>query len=303
MTIAAAVLAQLVHVLLMLIAPPALAGATGWLDARLTGRAGPPLTLPWRELRRLSRKTMVAPEGASPVLAWAPSAGLAATCAAAALVPSFTLGMALSPLADGLAIAGLLCLARAARCLAALDAGSAGPGLAAQDSSALAVLSEPALMLLLFGLALMAGGFNLETIIGQQQQALLLPEAASALMLACLLALLLCDEAAWQLDADLSGINLAVSRFTVWLRRVIWIDLIGALFLPAGMASMQGGVLDWGIGLLAWVVKLAAAALCLSGIRQVMGRLGWRERPKLLGLAALLALLAMVVAMASLGSA
>jgi formate hydrogenlyase subunit 4 len=303
MTFVAAMLAQLVHLLLMLSAPPALASATGWLDARLAGRSGAPLTLPLRELVRLSRKTMVVPDSASPVLAWAPSVSLAATFSAAALVPSFALGLVLAPLADGLAIAGLLSLAHAARCLAALDAGSAESGLAAQDASALAVLGEPALILSVFGLALMTGGFNLETIVGQQQQGLLLPAAASALTLACLLALLLAEEAAPALDAALSGTSLAVSQFTAWLRRVIWIDLIGALFLPVGMASAQGGVLDWGIGLLAWAARLAVAALCLSGVKAAMARAGWRERPNLLGMAALLALLAAVVVLTNLGAA
>ena len=81
--------------------------------------------LPWRDLVRLSRKTAVLPESASPVLSLAPAVGLSATICAAALVPSFTLGTALAPLADGMVVASLLSLARVAATLGALDTGSA----------------------------------------------------------------------------------------------------------------------------------------------------------------------------------
>ncbi|WP_428483565.1 NADH-quinone oxidoreductase subunit H [Rhodopila sp.] len=305
MSIVVSLFAQIVHLVLVLLAAPFVAGVMGWLDARFAGRSGPPVLLPWRDLVRLSRKTMAIPESASPVLSWAPSVNLGATVCAAALIPSFTLGMTLAPLADGLVIAALLSLARVARCLGALDTGSAASGMAAQHAGALATLTEPALLLFVFGLALMGDGFNLDLIIGQQREGLLLPAAASAVALACLLALVFADasDAADDLELDISGINLAVSRFSIWLRRVIWIDLIGGLFLPIGMAGTTGGPREWAVGLVCWAVKLALAVLCLSSIRTLLGQVARRDLADLAGIAAVLALLAIIIVLVSAGTA
>ncbi len=295
--------AEILHVALMLVAAPVTAGAMGWLDARLAGHAGPPLLLPWRDMVRLSRKTTVVPESASSVFSFAPAVGLGATICAAVLVPSFTLGTALAPLADGMVIAALLSLARVATTLGALDTGSAAAGIAAQRSSVLAIMAEPALLLFVFTLALMAGSFNLNLVIGQQREGMLLPAAASALALASLLALVfadLCDASAG-LELDYSGVDLAVVRFTVWLRRLVWVDLIGGLFLPFGMAEAGDGLLDWGIGLLWWAAKLALAVVCLTAVRALLGRAGRRDMPDLAAIGALLALLAAIMVLADAG--
>ncbi len=305
MSVLISLFAQILHIALMVVAAPAIAGVTGWLDARMVGRSGPPVLLPLRDLVRLSRKITVTPESASPARDLAPIVSLGATLCAAALVPSFTLGAALTPLADGLVIAGLLSVARTATMLGALDTGSAASGLAAQHATALAVLIEPALLLFVFSLALMCGSFNLDLIIGQQQDGLLLPAAASTLALTCLLALVFADisEASGGLDLDYSGLDLALCQVTAWLRRLVWIDLIGALFLPIGMAGPDGGLADWGIGLLCWVAKLAAAVICLSGVHAILGRVSRRDLPDLVGIAALLALLATIMVLAGTGGA
>lgn len=300
-----ALLAQFLHIGLMVLAAPLAAGFAAWLDARLGGRAGPSPLEPLRDLVRLSRKTVTLPESASFALSFGPVLCLAATLAAAALVPSFTLGMALSPVADGLVVASLLTMARVAACLTALDIGAAPSGRAAEHDTAIAILAEPGLLLLVFSLALMGGGFNLDQIVGQQREGLLLPATASAAALACLLALAFADlsASAPDLAQDLSGVDLAVARAAVWLRRVVWIDLIGALFLPVGMAGAAVGPGAWATGLLCWAAKLAAGVICLSVAQALLGRPARDTLPNLLGIAGLLALLATLIALSGVGSA
>ena len=305
MTVIVALLAQLLHLGLMILAAPTVAGALDWLEARLSGRSGPPLLLPWRDLVRLSRKTPMAVENVSAVSRLAPALGLGATLSAAALVPSFTLGMACAPLADVLVVVSLLSLARIAVGLAALDTGAALPGLAAQNASASAVLAEPALMLAVVTLGLIGGSFNLDLIVGQQREGLLLPEAASAVVLTAMLALVFAEASATAGGLDLmsSGTDLAVSRMTGWLRRLVWIDLISALFLPVGLGGTDSGLLAWLTGLACWGVKLAAFVLGLAAIHAMLGRIPNRGLPDLIGVAALLALLASIMVLASSGSA
>jgi hypothetical protein len=99
-----------------------------------------------------------------------------------------------------------------------------------------------------------------------------------------------------------SGTFLALLWMSTWLRRVVWIDLIGALFLPVGMASADSRPLSWLIGLAFWLVKLVAFVLGLAAIQTLLGR---PPRPRLFGLigvAALLALLATVMVLASAGT-
>ena len=305
MTIVLSLLSQLIHIVLLLAAAPIVAGALDWLDARLGGRTGPPLLLPWRDLVRLSRKTPVTLESVSVVSRVAPAIALGATLSAAALVPSFTLGMAFAPLADVLVIVSLLALARVAGGLAALDSGAALPALAAQGASARAVLAEPALMLAVVTLALIGGSFNLDLIISQQREGLLLPAAASAVALTAMLALLFAEQSATEAGAEqmASGSGLAIARITSWLRRLVWIDLIGGLFLPVGMAAADSLPLAWLIGLLCWAVKLAAFILGLSAIHTLLGRVPRRSLPDLIGVAALLALLATIMVLAGTGTA
>jgi formate hydrogenlyase subunit 4 len=304
MTLVLSLFAQLLHVALMIAAAPTVAGLMDWLDARLSGRSGPPILLPWRDLLRLSRKTPMTIESVSIASRLTPALGLGATLSAAALVPSFTLGMALSPLADVLVIASLLTLARVAGGLTALDSGAPLPGLAAQNASARAVLAEPALMLAVVTLALMGGRLNLDLIIGQQHEGLLLPAAASAVVMTAMLALVFAEDSvpAAGLEEMASGTGLAITRMTAWLRRVVWIDLIGGLFLPVGMATIAGGAQAWLIGLAAWAIKLAAFILGLSASQTLLGRVPHRRLPDLIGVAALLALLAIIMVLTSAGT-
>ncbi|MEA2742336.1 MAG: hypothetical protein QOG25_707 [Acetobacteraceae bacterium] len=311
MSFIVSMLTQILHTGLMLVAAPSMAGVTCWLNAWLSGRSGPPIVQPWHDLMRLSRKTSVTQESVSIVSHVAPAVGLGAMFSAAALVPSFSLDMALSPLSDVIVVVSLMTVARVTSGLVALDSGAALPGLAAQASSARAILAEPAAMLVVFSLAPIGGSFNLDTIIGQQligqqQEGMLLPTTASALGLCVLLVLVFADAS----DIDrgqeqmLSGAELAMVRMTGWLRRLIWIDLIGAIFLPVGMASSDSGPLAWLTGLAVWALKLGGFTLGLSGSLAVFGRFAANAAlQQMVGVAALLALLAAIMVLASTGLA
>ena len=86
--------------------------------------------------------------------------------AAAALVPSFARGMALAPLSDLILVAGLLALGRVAMALAGMDVGTAFGGLGASREMSFAALAEPALVVAVLSLAILAGTTNLDTIAG-----------------------------------------------------------------------------------------------------------------------------------------
>lgn len=293
--------AQILHAVLVLVAAPMLAGVSDWLDARLTGLSGPSVLQPWRELIRLSRKTQAAPDNLSPVSHLAPAIGFGVTLVAAILVPSFALFTSLSPVADVILIVSLLAVARVATALSALDSGDARSGFRQQEVSALSVIAEPAAMLSVVAVALMAGTLNLDSIIAQQREGTLMPAAASVIALVTLATLLVTDTT--QADDHLAGRELALASVTRWLRRLVWLDLIGGIFLPVGIAMADAGPTAWLIGLGVWILKLGVFVLALAALSAVFGRIPRRSLPGVLGVAALLALLAVIMVLASAGTA
>ena len=114
----AAILTQILHLVLVLAAAPLVVGGIRWLKARMMGRVGAHPLQPWRDWTKLLRKRPVLAENASWISRAAPYVATAAAVAGVALVPSFARGMAFAPLADLVLIAGLLALGRIALALA-----------------------------------------------------------------------------------------------------------------------------------------------------------------------------------------
>ena len=308
MTLALSILAQLLHVALMLAAVPALDCGMRWLAAWVGGRSRPPLLAGWWDIVRLFRKQVIVTEGQSPVTAAAPAVCLALTAACAVLVPSFTLGMILAPCADLLTIAGLLIAARVVMVLAALDSGAAWGGVAASRSMTLAVVTEPVLMVAVLALAVAAGGTNLDMIASIRHEdsasagAILVAVPAVAVALA-VLALVDTTGPAAPMDRMFSGDTLAMAKLAEGLRLLVWFDLLGALLFPVGMARIEAGLADWLLGLLSWGGRTVFLAICMTGLRAVIGRLSQARTRSALGLAWACGVLAIVMVLVGMAAA
>ncbi|MGE0417736.1 MAG: NADH-quinone oxidoreductase subunit H [Acetobacteraceae bacterium] len=305
MTAVLAGMAQVLHIALLLSAAPMLMGFERAATAVLSGAAMPSPLVPWRDLARLGRKQPSTVETASWLCRAAPSAGFACTLLAAALVPTFSLGLLLAPWADLLTITGLLLLARLAGLLAALDPGSGRAGMAVAQRARQGVLAETVILLVVMALALLAASTNLDQIGVLQVEAAFAPHVAAALGFVALLAVAVTDtagdDAALTLEA--AGRDLAVLRMTEALRRLTWLNLALLAFLPIGLAPPDGGILAWGIGLVVWIVRLAAVVLVLAVLRAVVGRMPARWTAGVLSLAGLLGALAVVLALSRAGAA
>ena len=295
----AGVLALLLHIPAMAGMALLLAGAMPSLRARLAGRAGPPLSQPWHDWRRLLRKRPLVTEGASPLAHWAPAAALTTTVLVALLVPSFTLGMVTAPLGDLVVIAGLLGLVRVIGALAAIDAGTAQGGLAAIRGVRLGALAEPALVLVVFTIALVAGTTNLDAAVAALHEGLVpgVPLLLAVTGLAAVVVALEAEDA----SAAASGWHAAAAEATAALRRVVWLSLVAALLLPGGLALPGAGALDWVLGLVAWVAKVAVLGLACAVVGPVLRRAGQVAVGPLLGAAVLLGLLAVLFLFAGQG--
>ncbi|WP_426959119.1 respiratory chain complex I subunit 1 family protein [Muricoccus radiodurans] len=316
---AAALITQLLHAALMVVAAPLLVGIVRWLKARMLGRRGASPLQPWRDLRKLLRKRPVLAENASAVTEVAPVVALAATFAAAILVPSFALGMALGPAADLILVAGLLALARAALVLAGIDAGTAFGGLGAGREITFAALAEPTLVLAALTLTIIAGGTNLDAIGTAFTDAAPTLRISLALVLVGLLAVAIAEAGRVPVDnpathleltmvheamlLEASGRHLALWEMGAALRLLVWFGLLATIFAPFGMAPAGAGPVPWAVGLAAWAAKMGVLALALAVVETAIAKMRVFRVPEFLGAALLLGLLAAVLLFVSTGFA
>ena len=313
----AAILTQLLHVALVVLAAPLLVGGIRWLKARMLGRRGASPLQPWRDLDKLLRKRPVLAENASAVSEVAPYLGFAACLTALALVPSFALGMALAPLADLLLVAGLLALARMALALTGLDVGTAFGGLGAAREMSFASFAEPALLVAALSFVMLAGSSNLDQIAAALRDGGFGLRISLALAAAAMLAVAVAENARIPVDnpathleltmvheamlLESSGRHLALWEAQAALRLTLWLALIVAIFLPFGIAPAGAGPLAWALGLLVWVVKMAGLALALAVFESAIAKMRVFRVPEFLGTALLLALLAAALLFVSTG--
>ncbi|MCS6932781.1 MAG: NADH-quinone oxidoreductase subunit H [Acetobacteraceae bacterium] len=308
MALLAGILAQLLHAALVVAAAPLLLGLARWLKARMLGRAGPPPWQPVLTLLKLVRKRPVLAEGSSAVTRAAPSVAVVALFAAAMLVPSFARGMALAPLSDLVLIGALLALARAAQVLAGMDAGTAFGGLGAAREASFAALAEPAFLVSVLVIAMLAGGTNLEAASAALQEGSAGLRVSLGLVLVALVVVALAENARLPVDnpathleltmvhaatiLEASGRYLALWEAAAALRLLVWMSLLLALFAPFGAA---GSVPAWPVAAALWAGKLAVLALALSAFENAIARMRVFRVPEFLGVALLLALVGAVL--------
>lgn len=309
------------HAALMLAIAPIAGGIITIVAARLQERRGPHLLQPWRDLIRLVRKQPVATADVSFVHDAAPLLYFATICTAIALVPSFALNMAGAPAADLLVIAGLLALGQASLALAALDSGTGFGGMAASRVMQLAIFAEPAMLMVILPLGLLAGTTNLDAIAGFLHSNTPHPTLPLVLVIAALTLIALVESSQtstpnptahmattmrWQaLSLEYSGWHLAALELGDHLRRLLWFSLLILILAPIGIAGPIGNPVIWpaiwGIGIFAWVGKILVLCSCL-GAFEAFG-LGPRaaRRPAFLGGAIMCGLLAALYLFAGTG--
>jgi len=319
MAVFGTVLAQLLHLALMLAAAPLVVGLIRWLKARMAGRRGASPLQPFRDLARLCAKRPLLAENASVVSEVAPYLALAATVVAAALVPGFAHGMAFAPVADLVLVAGLLALARMALALNGMDAGTAFGGMGAAREMSFAVFAEPALLVSALSFAILAGSTNLDQIgvvLGDGGLGL---RVSLGLAAVAMVAVALAENARLPVDnpathleltmvheamlLEASGRHLALWDYQAALKLTLWLALIAAVFLPFGTAPAGSGPLAWLVGLLAWAAKLGGLCLALAAFEGAIAKMRVFRVPEFLGAALLLALLAAALLFVSTGFA
>jgi formate hydrogenlyase subunit 4 len=146
-------------------AAPLLPGLVQHWKARLQGRRGPTPLQPYRELRRLWRKSTVAPEGTTAVYRLAPAVAAASVAAAVLIVPVSEAAPSLGLGRDALVLLGVLALGRFALAAASWDVANGFSLMGASRDLTLSVFVEATLVLSVAVAALEAGTTDLGGIV------------------------------------------------------------------------------------------------------------------------------------------
>jgi formate hydrogenlyase subunit 4 len=249
----------------------------------------------------------------------APTVTLAATLAAAALVPSFALGMVSARLSDLLLIAGFLALSRAALALAGMDIGTAFGGIGASREMTFSAFAEPVMLLIIFVLALLAGTTNLDAIAMLLREGAMGLRVSLGLALVAIIALAIAENGRIPIDnpathleltmvheamvLEYSGRHLAMVEAASALKLLVWLTLIGTIFLPFTAAVPGAGPQWWLAGIGLWAAKVGGLALALAAFETSIAKMRVFRVPEFLGVALLLALLGVVFLFVSQGFA
>lgn len=306
MEMIAGIAVQGMQMLLVLALAPLLTGVVRKVKARLTRRRGASIIQPYRDLVRLLRKEAVLAENASWLFRAAPYIVFATTWVAAALIPTFATGLLFSWTADLIAIISLIGTARFFLALAGLDVGTAFGGVGSSREMLIASLAEPAMLLVVFTVALTAGSTQLSTVATFMGSSAVGLSVSVGLALVALVMVAIAENGRIPVDnpathleltmvheamvLEYSGRHLAMIEFAGSLRLLLYVSLIACLFAPWGLVTGNepAGYLT---GILLYLGKLAVGAAMLALFETSIAKMRVFRVPQFLGAALMLGLL------------
>jgi formate hydrogenlyase subunit 4 len=305
------------QMVLVLLLAPLLTGFLRKMKARLLRRRGPPLFQPYLDLARLMRKEVVLAESASWLFRVIPYLIFAATWVAASLVPTFRTGLMFSWSGDLIAIIALLGSARFFQALAGLDVGTSFGGIGSSREVMIASLAEPAMIMIVFTLALIAGSTQLSSIAEFMGSPAVGLRVSLGLALLALTLVAIAENSRIPVDnpathleltmvheamvLEYSGRYLALIDLSASLKLLLYISLIACLFFPWGIARSDAGTAVLTIAIADYVVKLAVGGFLLALFETSIAKMRVFRVPEFLGVALMLGLLATLLRFVSRG--
>jgi formate hydrogenlyase subunit 4 len=303
-------IAQGAQMMLVLVLAPLLLGYTRKVRARLLRRQGPPVLQPYRDLLRLIRKEAVLAENASWLFRSGPYMIFAATWVAAALIPTFATRLEFSWTGDLIVIIALIGSSRFFLALIGMDVGTSFGGIGSSREMMFSSLAEPAMMMIVFTLALLAGSTQLSVVADfMQTNASLRVSLGLALMALIIVALaenarIPVDNPATHLELTMvheamileySGRHLAVLELASAVKLLLYLSLIACIFVPWGIAPAGSEPAVYATGLASYLAKIAVGGFLLVVFETSIAKMRVFRVPDFLGIALMLGLLGMLL--------
>jgi formate hydrogenlyase subunit 4 len=308
---------QTLQMLLVLAVAPLLVGITRKVKARLLRRRGPSLLQPYSDLWKLMHKEAVLAHNASWLYRVAPYLVFASTWVAAALIPTYATGLIFSWAADLIALVALLATGRFALALAGMDVGTSFGGIGSSREMMIASLAEPAMLLVVFTVALVAGTTQLSAVAVHMIEQPVGLRVSLALGLFAFVFLAIAENARIPIDnpathleltmvheamvLEYSGRHLAMIEAAAALKLTLYFSLLICLFFPFGLATAGEGLAAMALALVAYLAKLCVLAVILPIGETAVAKMRVFRYPVFLGGAFAAAALAVVLLFVSRG--
>jgi formate hydrogenlyase subunit 4 len=218
------------------------------------------------------------------------------------------MGLIFSWSADLIAIIALLGSARFFLALAGLDIGTSFGGIGSSREVMIASLAEPAMLMIVFTLALVAGSTQLSTMAGflASGEAGLRVSLGMALIALIMVAIaenarIPVDNPATHLELTMvheamvleySGRHLALIDLSAQIKLLLYISVVACLFTPWGIAARGAAPEPVLVGVAAYIAKLAVFGFFLAVFETSIAKMRVFRVPEFLGAALMLGLLA-----------
>lgn len=301
------IVVQGAQMLLVLLIAPLMTGVVRWVKARLLLRRGASPLQPYGDLYRLLRKEVVLADGASWLFRAAPYIVFTAVWVAAALIPTFATGLLFSWSADMIAIVALLGTGRFFLALAGLDVGTSFGGIGSSREMMIASVAEPAMLMSVFTLSLLAGSTQLSSVAEFMLTEPVGLRISLGLVLIALLIVALAENGRIPVDnpathleltmvheamvLEYSGRHLALVEAAAFLKLVLYASLLACVFAPWGMAAAGDGPGAYVVGTGIYLLKLGVAGVLLAVFETSIAKMRVFRVPDFLGAALMLGLL------------
>jgi len=306
-----AILLVVAQTIVLLAVSPFIVGLIRKVKARLQVRRGASVFQPYADLAKLFRKQPVVSTTTSWIFTATPYILFASTLAAGLLVPVFVSRTPLNFAGNIIALVYLLALGTFFLMLAGLDAGSAFGGMGSSREAIVASLTEPAMILSIFAIALTAGSTNLSTIVHKTAllEGIVTDPSPHLMALAALFIVAIAETGRVPVDnpathleltmiheamiLEYSGRYLALVEWAAGLKLVVFLTLIANVFAPWGIAtSVEPTALI--VGLATYLLKVSGLAVLIGVLESMFAKLRLFRVTDLLGVAFILALLGLV---------
>lgn len=317
MAVIADLIIQACQMMLVLLLAPLLTGFVRKIKARLLRRRGASMFQPYRDLLRLLRKETVIAENASWLFRVTPYLVFAFTWVASALVPTFASGLMFSWTADLIALIALLASARFFLALAGMDIGTSFGGLGSSREVLIASLAEPAMLMVVFTIALVAGSTQLSNVAAFMASPEVGLRVSLGMAMVALIMVAIAENARIPVDnpathleltmvheamvLEYSGRHLAMIELAASLKLLLYISLIASVFLPFGIVAPAEGGKSYLIGAVAYAGKLAVGGFLLALFESAVAKMRLFRVPELMGAALMLGFLGTLLLFVSRG--
>ncbi|MGR9051229.1 MAG: respiratory chain complex I subunit 1 family protein [Gammaproteobacteria bacterium] len=279
----------ILQTLLFIAGAPLLAGWIKKLKCWLQNRNAPSVLQPYRDLRKLWSKETILPAPASWIFTAAPYVVFSVAVLTASIVPLVAVDLPSATIVDVFGLVGFFALARTFLVLAGMDIGTAFGGMGSSREMTISSLAEPAMLMVVFTLAMSARTTNLSLGMDYVLDSGLVLRPSFVFALASLMLVAVAETGRVPIDnpvthleltmiheamiLEYSGKYLALMEWAGQIKLMLYGVLIANIFFPwyiardFSLASLLQGTLAITLKLAVLAVLLALSETLLAKMR------------------------------------